>query len=197
MTIVSVGCLAKDSSQTWYVEPDGGVHWVVLEQNVRSDAGDALERDREEQRYRNAALRHEHAAAEEFATLGATEVSSRVLRTRVPFTVMTEGRFASLEQLGHRLIDATTRSGSSRTTHVGVEVEWTFEAGLSSQVGPGLDALVGSLDRLTVVLAEGRFVAAANFTLSPDGRAATIALGESGGDATTPVVLGLRWTTKQ
>ena len=93
-------------------------------------------------------------------------------------------------ELGRRLIEVAGGSGSSRLTRVGDEVEWRLEARFSSQSIGALDALADDFERLTVVLANGRFLAAKNFTLSQDGRVATIVAHE---DA---LELGLKWTTR-
>ena len=196
--VASAGCLVKDSTQTWYLEPDGSVTWVVLEKDVRSDADTAADREQEERTYIEAALKHEHSTVETLTTLGAADVSSRVLRDRVPFIVVTEGRFASLERLGQRLIEENGASGHSRLTRIGEDTEWAFELTDTEKAGtetPG--PAFETFENLKVVLATGRFVAARHFTLSTDGRVATIVLDEPAKEgASTPFALTLRWTER-
>lgn len=195
--VISTGCLVKDSRHTWYLEPDGSVRWVTLEQYVRSDAGDPAERDREERRYLDAARRHASSAAEDLATLGATEISTQILRDRVPYAVLIQGRFASLEQLGLGLLDQMSGTGRSRIQVDGEIREWAFEVP-SPRFPDDLDFSCGPED-LRVVLATGRFVAAEHFTLSADGRVATCRPDSETEPANEQRpdmrVLKLRWTT--
>ena len=49
--ILTSGCLRSDVTETWYVDGNGAVTWVILEQNVRSDSQDPTDRRTEENEY--------------------------------------------------------------------------------------------------------------------------------------------------
>ena len=42
--LATSGCLQKDTTQTWYLDAEGQVNWVVIESDVRSDAQAAFDR---------------------------------------------------------------------------------------------------------------------------------------------------------
>ena len=51
LAITAGGCLQRDITETWYVDGNGAVTWVVSEQNVRSDSKAVLDRRTEESEY--------------------------------------------------------------------------------------------------------------------------------------------------
>jgi hypothetical protein len=193
------GCLLKDELHTWYVDHTGAVAWVVIEKDVRSDAQAAFDREAEEVAYWTAVKSETHHMARGLRQLGAQAMRTRVLRAETPFTVVTEGRFAGLDQLGQRLIVHAGLSGVSIVRQHEGMWEWTLTAsdphatsGAGGDLDEGIAALVAGLDRLRVVLVSGRFEHAAGFELSQDRRIAILAEDPPASD-TAMMTLTLRW----
>lgn len=200
LALLASSCLQKEVSEAWYLDLGGQVTWVVIEQDVRSDAQAALDRQNEELTYWAAVEREDHPMARGLRLLDPLRLRTTPLRREAPFTVMTEARFGSLEQLGRRLIERAGWSGTSVLTHTAGVSEWTLTvrdphtAGESDRADEDLSALIGDLDRLRVVLTAGRFEEATGFTIGADARVATIALTdlEEGKESPT-LVLRLKW----
>jgi hypothetical protein len=192
-------CLLKDESHTWYVDTAGRVTWSVTEKDVRSDAQAAHDRDAEESAYWSSVRSEMHAMARGLRVLGAMELRTRALRAEVPFTVVTEGRFQGLDELGQRLISQAGLTGSSVVRNSDNTWEWSMTArdphvtSEHTNVDEGLQALVASLDRLQVVLVAGRFESAAGFDLSPDRRIASVKSDVAVGGEEPTVTIILRW----
>jgi hypothetical protein len=196
--VLGSGCLLKDVTHTWYLDETGAVTWVVIEKDVRSDAQAAADRQNEELAYYAAVKAENHPAARGLRALGAGQLRTRILRSELPYTVVTEGRFANLEELGQRMITMSGLAGTSVVTRTGNTFEWTFSVRdpHAEDVKPNEDvqALLNDLDKLHVVLATGHFESAQLFEISSDRRVATFdesQLKDVGGDAV--VVLRLRW----
>jgi hypothetical protein len=176
--LLTAGCLQKDVTQTWYVEPDGQVQWVIQESNVRSDAQAAGDRQREEESYLGAVQLQDHPIARGFRELGLTTVRTRLLRSSAPFTVMTDARAPQLDVLGRRLILGLGLEGSSVLERQGDAWQWTMTVrDPHADDKPGAEdvmSLVDRLESLRVVLATGSFEDAAGFTIGPDRRVASL-----------------------
>ena len=206
-TVASAGCLIKDTTETWYLDPAGGaVTWAVMEADVRSDAQSSTDRQSEETTYITAAEGKTHPMAKGLAALGAAQQETRIIRSTVPFTVATEGRFTSIAVLGQRLIQRLRLSGSSLLSADGDAMEWTFairdphaERG-AEQPTDDLDDLFNGMHDLRVMLTAGHFVSAAGFKLSDDHRVATL-IPDDEWDKTLEdgdmVTLKLKWTTSK
>ena len=95
---LSTGCLQKDMTQTIYISP-GSATWSVIEKDVRSDEEALAGRISEEHDYILAATAGQHPVARAFRRLGAHAVTTTWLRRNRPYTVLTEARFSSLEQI--------------------------------------------------------------------------------------------------
>src|SRR5262245_55347033 len=93
------GCLDKEETHTLYLESDGTVTWTVTESLVRSVDGDITQREAEERDFMADALAGKNEAAERMRKVGAYGVETRVVRSRRPYAVTTEGHFTSLESL--------------------------------------------------------------------------------------------------
>lgn len=200
--LTTVGCLIKDVTQTWYIDPAGAVTWVVLEKDVRSDANAPADRIAEEGTYWTAVQQNSHPMAVGFRELGASRPRTVVLRGEVPYSVQTEGRFDGLDVLGQRLIAGVGAAGSSVITRNGTTWEWTMivrdpkAEGATVEPSEGIKALTEHMDELKVVLIAGRFESAQGFSISNDGRAATWVESESKSkqDEENPTItLKLRW----
>jgi len=182
---VTTGCLQKDVTETWYVDGDGTVTWVVHEQNVRSDAQAPADRMREESEYWLAVQQDRHGVLAGLRELGGEKLRTRVLRSEVPYTVQTESTFAGLDVIGQRLIAAVGTTGTSvvRRTSDGA-FEWSLVArdpsalGAAFEPSDGVSELLDSLEHLGVVLVRGRFESAEGFTILGDRRAAKFSFKE-------------------
>jgi len=185
--LLTAGCLIKEEHHTWYLEPDSGaVTWVVLEQDVRSDAKTEAERALEELGFWNDVQAEDHGTARTFRELNATRIRTQVLRSRTPFGVLTEASFPSIDELGLALLtyESDAAKGSSTLERDGAVSEWTWTV--------PADWLDGDFP-LRIVLVRGHFESAAGFVLSSDNRAATLEERDQG--AQGPAVLRLRWST--
>lgn len=195
----TAGCLLKDETTTWYLEPTGAVTWSVAEQDVRSDAQTTIDRDNEELTYITAARARTHPMARGFAQLGSTEIRTRILRDTAPYSVVTEAKFLSLESLGQQLIVHLGLVGTSFITREAGATTWTFSVrdphaeDAVARPDDDLSALTNDLDGLKVVLVQGKFAGVRGFHLSPDARIATID-DLSKADENATLVLQLRWT---
>lgn len=207
LPFVAAGCLLKDRTDTWYLEPSGVVTWSVLEKDVRSDAKAAADRQTEEGTYMSDVRNQVHPIARGFRALGAAEIRTKILRGSVPYSVVTEARFASLETMGQMLIARTGLSGSSILERDAVGATWTLTmrdphaADTPEQNDQDLNALIEGLEGLKVTLIDGRFVAAGSqgFTISSDGRVATLLADKDDEKAFEDgnlIVKRLKWITK-
>jgi len=145
-------------------------------------------------------MREVHPAARGFRILGAAKLRTRILRSEIPFSVVTEGRFAALDDLGQRIISTSGLAGASVLTRDGASREWTFTIrdphAEDSRPDEDVMALLGDLDRLQVVLVTGRFESAQLFEISADRRVATIDRAQlEKMDESAVLVLKLKWRT--
>ena len=202
VTIVACGCLRRDVTETWYIDANGTVTWVLNEQNVRSDSQSAADRATEEGEYWLAVQQDRHEIAKGLRELRAEKMRTIVLRAEAPYAVQTEGRFSGLDVLGQRLIAATGMTGTSVMQRREAAWEWTLTlrdpSALDSTGEPstGVSSLLDGLEHLKVFLVAGRFDAAEGFSLSNDRRVATFDLKEGrGNDQSQPAItLRLSWT---
>jgi len=199
---LTAGCLQKDMSETWYLEPEGPVTWVVQETDVRSDAQAVLDRQNEEGSYLAAVQRQDHPVARAFKEMGFIDVRTRFLRASVPFIVVTDAKAGRLDALGQRLITRLGLEGTSVLVRQGDVWQWTMtlrDPHAPNGVSPSEDmqALADGMNSLKVVLVSGRFEDATGFTIGSDHRVATIedlekqASNHQDDDPT--IVLRLRW----
>ncbi len=177
--LATTGCLQKDMTETWYVEPDGQVQWVVQETDVRSDAQSVLDRQREEDVYSATVKLQDHPIARGFRQLGFTDVHTRVLRPSVPFVVVTDAKAGRLDVVGRRIIAGVGLEGTSVLERTGDYWQWTMtvrdpRGGESKEPGDDVGALIDGLGSLHVVLAAGHFEDTSGFALSNDRRVASM-----------------------
>lgn len=177
-TLSLAGCLDKETTHTLYLSPDGAVAWTTLEHSVRSDGKDAKAGNAEEAEYLASALAGTNDVANGLAALEPIRVQTRVLRRERPFTVMTEARFASAEELANRIIAAfrlqgdacVTREADEVTLHIHLDLRGADDQ--ENDKTP-VEALVDELSTYRIVLTDGRFVAATGFSLNDNQRIAT------------------------
>ena len=203
VTIAAGGCLQRDVTETWYVDGNGAVTWVVSEQNVRSDSKAALDRRNEESEYWLAVQQDRHGMVEGLRELSAERIRTVVLRAEPPYAVQTEGRFTGLDVLGQRLIAAIGATGTSALRRSQTGWEWTLivrdpsALDATGEPSTGVTDLLDGLEHLKVFLVAGHFDAAEGFSLSKDGRLATFDYKESDdkGSDQPAITLKLSWTT--
>ena len=178
--LVSASCIRRDSAATWYVDAAGHVTWSILERDIRSDSAARNDRETEESQFIAAVKSQTHGAARGLARLGASQLKVTILQEKPPFTVLTEGQFPGLGEMGTRLITRFGLSGESVVTRDGNTWTWTMHISdpkASSSAEPEKDGdELGDLlgDRLTVALREGRFIGATGFALDDEARIATL-----------------------
>lgn len=201
LALVSAACIKRDSAATWYVDSAGRVTWSILERDVRSDAAARVDRETEEQQYLFAVRSQTHGAAHGLKRLGAAGLKVSILQDKAPFTVLTEGAFPGLGEMGTRLITQFRLSGTSVVVRDGDTWTWTMTlSDPNASSGDTADdedlvALMG--DRLTVALREGRFLSATGFALDDEGRIATLNSDDKlKADENGMLTIGLCWEIK-
>jgi hypothetical protein len=120
VTIAAGACIQRDVTEAWYVDANGGVTWVIQEQNVRSDAQSPVDRRTEEGEYWLAVQQDRHGMAEGLRELRGDGMRTVILRAESPYAVQTEARFRGLDILGQRLIAAI---GATQRDRLGVDVD--------------------------------------------------------------------------
>lgn len=195
----AAGCLQKDTTETWYLEPDGRITWVVMESDVRSDAQTEYDRRQEEAMYGLAAKQDNHPMARALRQLGPIELKTIILRGDPPFSVRTEARFARIDALGQRLIERLGSIGTSVLRRDGAALEWTLtirdpHATEDAPIDDDLAELSNGMEALRVVLINGRMESAAGFEISSDKRVATFREDLAVTTESPVVVLTLKWT---
>ena len=194
-------CIVKDVTETWYVDANGGVTWVVHEALVRSDAKAPEDRLREEAEYWLAVQQDRHPSAMGFHELRATSVRTTALRSDAPYTVQIEARFPAIDALGQRIIAAIGGNGYSKLEQTAGKNVWTFvlrDPYALDGVGEpseGVADLLNGMEKLRVVLVNGRFEGVEGFDLSDDRRTAVLNVKEPNPDAkeAPTVTLRLEW----
>jgi len=198
--LLTSGCLLKNVAHTWYLEPlSGEVTWTVFEHDVRSDAKTSADRMAEELEYWNAVQSTTHPVAQGLREFGAPDVRTRVLRGQVPYSVITDATFPTIDELGRRLIVLTGLAGTSVLERDGDVMQWTLTVrdphAEDTEMSEGVSALTSDFETLRVVLVEGRFESATGFTLDSDHRVARLDNLDDESEELM-LVLQLRWTTQ-
>lgn len=194
--VLSAGCLQKEVTHTIYLSASGAA-WSVIEKDVRSDEQVPERRIAEEHDYVLAARAGRHPVAQAFRLLGAQAVTTTWLREGRPYTVLTEARFSSLEQLFKSVLRDAQMHGEVAAVTTGCDTRLTVRVDLSVEPraeDSALDALIGDAGDYRLVLTEGRFVSADGFTISGDGMVAVPDAGKAPeGEVLT---LGLAWKSE-
>ena len=186
--MASVACLTKETSSTLYLDPGGTVTWSVLDRNVRSGGAEELE-------YLNAIVRDDHGVTRAFRKLGALEVSTQVLRSIRPYSVLAEGRFSGIDILGQRLLDACGLRGlSTLRQHPDGSTTWILVVHADEQASADDSVGIGD-DQTKIVLTRGRFLSAEGFVIAGD--EATFPSDSPEPEEGTPITLSLTWTARE
>lgn len=198
LLVLASACIQEDNTVTWFLDPNGEVTWSILERNIRSDFKNRDERMTEEAQFIVAARVHQHPAMTGLQRLVATNIKDTILQDKPPYSVMTEGHFRSLEEVGRRLFVAYGIKGTSVVTHDREKYVWTLTieatpADISEQDTAELTALLGT--KLHVALREGEFVEADGFSINDDRRFAELSgnLLEEHSPGDPPRVVRLVW----
>jgi hypothetical protein len=206
LLLTSTGCLLKETTHTFYLEPDGAIVWRVVEKDVRSDAESVDERRREEADYLNAVQTGEGRMAADFDALGALRVDTRVVSDRRPYFVVTEATFGSIEDLALAILEESCPAGSAELVFDGDRVRFTVRCPLDAEQ-PTSDetreedfsgvGLIEESEAYRVVLTEGEFVDAIGFDLDPQDTARPRDLTEEELEANNNVaVYSLTWSSR-
>jgi len=174
--LLTAACLQKDTTSTIYLRQDGSFDWVILEQNVRSDAADEASRLSEEQGYSDEISGGGKSMVNGLLALGGEGVRVRWLRGTRPYAVMVDARFDSLALVFDRMLSPCGIPYSSTITESDGVTTWTLradvgidgerlEAAGADECGEGLGGLDDALDGLRIILESGTFTAATGFTL--------------------------------
>jgi hypothetical protein len=204
LALLSSSCLRKEIESTWYIEADRRVVWSIAERDVRSEADSPDDRDADEDDFIAAVRANDHAVARGLRQFTPAPLTSRILRDRPPFSVITEAGFSSLATLGERLIGRFGLRGSSLVTFTREGYEWTWTLDADTRVDEDSldDDLMAVFESqvIQLALAQGRFLESPGVTLSEDRRLATFPVndlldrhGKREGEATVFVV---RWTDR-
>jgi hypothetical protein len=199
----ATACLQKDTTSTIYLNTDGSFDWVVLEQNVRSDARAGTERAAEEGAYLTSIDEDRHAVAEAFRALGGRDVQTQRIRDSRPWMTLVSARFDDLGAAWSPLLSGCGIPHGTRTTSLGDVTTWEFWADLRPDVVDAspedcADPFEGLLDAMdgAIVLTAGHFERAVGFVLDgpdratlPDSVTDDEALAKTGGR----LVLSLSW----
>lgn len=177
MAVATAGCLQKETTHTLYISPQGGVAWVAVEANVRSDDGDPGKRAAEEQAFIGPALLGSHRAALGLRALGPESlVQTTVVREERPFHVVTEAKFARIDTVLERLLVESGLPARVTLTHdddrTRLRIRFDFSRTVVDRDTPA-SALLEEIEHFVFVLTEGTFIAGGGFEV-PDRAKATL-----------------------
>jgi len=198
LLIAAAACIQEENAVTLFLDPNGPVTWSILERNVRSDSKNRDERQTEESQFIIAARVHQHPAMTGLQRMAASDLKDSILQDKPPYSVMTEGHFRNLEEMGRRLFLAYRITGTSVVSHDKEKTIWTLTIesipeDIPEQDTAELTALFG--DKFHVALREGEFVEAQGFSINDDRRIAELSgqLFEDRKSDDPPKVLKLVW----
>jgi hypothetical protein len=200
LTLLAAGCLVGEVTHTLYLDPDGTITWSVLERDIRSDCADRAERRQEEESYISAAWSGSHPVGNALAALGPIDLETRVARGRRPFTVISEARFSSLEDLAWEILERLGARGNTWIETDGDVVRFVLllDAEQEDEMGEDadvLDPLVADLEDYRLMLTAGHFVEAQGFELqSEDTVAVPLEVDEEKLEEEGVAVFSLTWT---
>jgi hypothetical protein len=205
--LVNAGCLVKESTSTLCLEPDGSVRWVVLERDIHATGDSPADRQREEEQFMEAVAAGTHPVALAFRSLGATDVTTRVVAAEWPFAVRTEARFSDIARVWQDYFDRIGLQAQSSLQRSGNRTTWTLIVDMPEQrEGPevvadadeGLESLISGDAPPPFMMRHGQFVDAVGFDISDDGRVAKGKdLSDRDWDKEPRLVLSLTWVAAE
>ena len=174
--LTSSACLASKTSHVLYLSPSGAVTWTVHDRDVHSDAADRSQRAQEEEDFLRAVQQRTHGPLLALEAIGGRDATSLLVRTERPWDAVTTAQFDRIDGLFASLLRELGVPGRASLTSAGgltsLQVEWSDDEPWVEE-SPALE-LAELLEASRVVLTEGRFVAAAGYAVSPDGREAVL-----------------------
>ena len=115
--------------------------------------------------------------------LGGVDLRTRIIRSRVPYSVVTDATFPGIDDIGRRLIAHAGFIGSSTLEYDGNAAQWTLSVrdphAEDAPGSEGVGELVLHLDSLRIVLTEGRFESGQGFTFENPNATRTCGCGHS------------------
>jgi hypothetical protein len=203
VTAATTGCLAKETTHTIHLSPEGTVNWVVIEREVRSTESAPGDQAQEDADYLSAALAGQPAVARAFDILRPSAMRTTVYRDTRPFLVLTEAEFDRIDWLAARALEQLNLPGSSVLETIGDERRWTLTVDVSA-VGDDADGesdenenVLGTLaedaDAYRIVLTSGQFTDAVGFRLEDGGTAAAPVEGDTSEPEPEVLRLSLTW----
>jgi hypothetical protein len=144
----------------------------VSEANIHSDATEIGKRIVEEQTYLGAALRGTHGVARGLAALDPlSPVRTTVVRDERPFLVLTSARFGSVDHVLTRLFAEAGVRSSASLVHGADETTLRVRLDFSRPIDgdeTALSQLGDNMERLRIVVSEGRFGAVSGFDVTDE-----------------------------
>jgi hypothetical protein len=174
-TMLTAGCLVRETRHTLYLDPDGGVTWQVSWFEVRSDAAEAERRAGEERDFLAEVREGSHDVALALDLLGPRRLDSRVLRERRPFSVSFEARFDRVDRLARDLFEQLDAPASVELWQEGEVTHLSFTVEIAEPGDDGDERLLALLDEpkdYRLFLTEGKFVGAEGFRIEESGAVA-------------------------
>lgn len=219
-TLLALGCLIKEEIHTLYLTPEGSVIWTVLEKDVRSDSDDPEVARREEQEFLDRSRTGDQPTASDLNKLSPDSLRTWVLRDERPFSVMTEARFASAEDLARAILVQAELQGDAELQTDGIRTRLVVkvypppeedaaasdaedpESGDRAEDKPDSpdvedDELATLLKGYKILLTRGKFVESHGFRLSGNRQEAypQLMTVKDQGDQDGALVYSLTWET--
>ena len=178
--LLTAACIDQNTRHIFYLDADGAVTWTVVQEEIRSDAEDKLDRIREEREFLQAVDRDEHDVARAFGRLGALWVDTQLVRAQRPYVVVTEARF---ESVARALEEFLLRVGLEAEAHLEAEgdrMRLTFSyrelegQAEGSEDDEAVESLISDHEAYRFVLTEGKFIDARGFRLEARDTAAVL-----------------------
>jgi len=197
-TAALIGCIVSDTDHRIYLDPDGGLTWVVLERDVRSVDGDNIKRQEQEIQFLNEVRGGSHPVAVGFRELLANSLEYQLLRDARPFSVRTEANFESAAMVVRRLLSQLGVpaqvdmwiSDNVTTLEAVIMVDEFQEETVNERVL----ALVDDPETYQIRLTHGSFIEAKGFVIEEDGALALLITSYDDDRAEgEPLVLSLSW----
>ena len=178
--LLTAACIDQNTRHIFYLDADGAVTWTVVQEEIRSDAEDKLDRIREEREFLQTVDRNEHDVARAFGRLGALWVDTQLVRAERPYVVVTEARFGSVARA---LEEFLLRVGFEAEAHLEAEgdrMRLTFSYreleghAEGSEDDDFVESLISDHEAYRFVLTEGKFIDARGFRLEARDTAAVL-----------------------
>jgi hypothetical protein len=189
LAALAAACLVSKTEHTLYLDPDGAVEWVVLEQDIRSAEENPEKRAAEERDFLAGLRVRQHPVALALESLRPLSLESQLLRETRPYAVRTRASFASIDVLLAGFLEELDADPDvwlereADLTRLTVRFSLRNEAPVTRETGVDETLLALLEDSWRIVLTRGAFVEMAGFEPV------------SGDEAELGDVVELRWDT--